>query len=68
MKDPPNDIQDQLINAGIMAGDTFFGTLLGIGVMGIVQDWRLAVIGAGIAAGFVFFSTLAIQRGLRGRK
>ena len=68
MKDPPNDIQDQLINAVIMAGDTFFGTLLGIGVMGIVQDWRLAFIGAGIAAGFVFFSTLAIQRGLRGRK
>ena len=64
--DCPNSLGDQILNSAIMAGNAFFGTLVGIGATGIVQDLKLAFIGAGISAGFTFFSTLAIQRKLKG--
>jgi len=65
--DCPNSIGDQVVNSMIMAGNAFFGTL--IGIIGATQtvptNWKLSLIQAGISAGFTFFSTLAIQRGLK---
>ena len=63
--DCPNSLGDQVVNSLIMAGNAFFGTLVGVGATGITKDWKLALIGAGISAGFTFFSTLAMQRGLK---
>ena len=65
VKDPPNSLNDQILNSLIMAGNAFFGTLVGVGATGIVKDLVLACVGAGISAGFTFFSTLTIQRGLK---
>ena len=63
--DCPNSLGDQILNSLIMAGNTFFGTLVGIGALGIVKDATTALIGAGISAGFTFFSSLAMQRRLK---
>ena len=63
--DCPNSLGDQIANSLIMAGNAFFGTLVGMGATGIVQDLKIAFLGAGISAGWTFFSTLAIQRGLK---
>ena len=63
--DCPNSLGDQILNSLIMAGNAFFGTLVGLGATGIVQDSQLAIISAGISAGFTFFSTLAMQRKLK---
>ena len=63
--DCPNSLGDQILNSLIMAGDAFFATLLGMGAIGVLQDWRLALVGAGISAGFMFFSSLAMQRKLK---
>ena len=62
--DCPNNKGEQIVNSLIIAGETFFGTLVGLGAMGITSDWKTALISAGISAGFSFFTTLAIQRGL----
>lgn len=64
MKDPPNSAADILVNACIMAGLHFFGTLAGLGATGLMADWKLGVLAAGISAGLSFFVSLAIQRGL----
>jgi len=63
--DCPNSLGQEVVNSLIMAGDAFFATLLGMGATGLLQDWKLGLVGAGISAGFTFFSTLAIQRGLK---
>ena len=65
--DCPNSMGDQILNSFIMAGNAFFGTLVGIvgATQTIPKDPELALIQAGISAGFTFFSTLAIQRGLK---
>ena len=64
IKDPPQRLADMLINAFIMAGLGFFGTLIGLGSTGLTSDLRAGLLTAGINAGFQFFMTLAIQRGL----
>jgi len=62
--DPPQSLGDMLVNAIIMAGLGFFGTLIGLGSTGLTSDLSAGLITAGINAGFQFFMTLAIQRGL----
>lgn len=63
--DCPNSIQDQLINAGVMAGFNFFGTLVGIGATGIRTEPFTCIVASGISAGFAFFGSLVAQRGLQ---
>jgi len=65
IRDCPNELGDQIFNSLIMAGDAFFASLIGMGAVGVIQDWKVALLGAGISAGFTFFSTLAIQRKLK---
>ena len=57
------DWKDTIIDAGIMAGLTFFTSLGGMSIAGgqITQT----IFGAGIAAAAEFFLMLAIKRGLR---
>ena len=57
------DWPNALIDAGIMAGLTFFTALGGTAVVGVPT--RAGVIAAAIAAGTEFFLILAIKRGLR---
>lgn len=59
------DWGDALADAGIMAGSTFFLTLAGMGVAGMMTDIKSALLGAVIAAGGQFFAILAVKRGLR---
>jgi len=64
LKDPPNGIVDQVINAGIMAGLGFFTTLAALSIAQIkVDPWACLAV-AGISAGLQFFVSLATQRGL----
>jgi len=63
-KDPPNGLKDQIINALIVAGMNFFGTLAGLGATQVIKDPLLALVASGVSAGFSFFSSLAVQRGL----
>jgi len=58
------DWSDALVDAGIIGGLTFFSSLGGLGVTGLLtgpEGW----LAAAIAAGTQFFLTLAIKRGLR---
>lgn len=64
LKDPPQDMKDQIVNAIIMAGLGFFGTLIGLGSTGLTSDLRTGIITAAVNAGFQFFMSLALQRGL----
>lgn len=64
-KDPPGNSRDQIVNAAVLAGYTFFGTLVGIGAAGLLSDLKTGLMGAFISAGFVFFSSLVTQRGLQ---
>ena len=64
LTDPPNGLKEQIGNAGIMAGLTFFTT---VGAdLGTGGDYTkpLTWIKAAIAAGATFFGSLVIQRGL----
>ncbi|MEM3618234.1 MAG: hypothetical protein QXK47_04070 [Candidatus Bathyarchaeia archaeon] len=64
LKDPPQSLTDQIVNAIIMAGLGFFGALIGLGSTGLTANWNAAITTALVNAGFQFFMTLAIQRGL----
>jgi len=66
--DPPNGFKEQLVNAGIMAGFNFFGTLVGLGATGLLGDITVGLLSAGISAGFAFFGSLVAQRGLQPKK
>jgi len=58
--DPPNNsIKNDLIDAGILAGLTFFTNL---GSQAIISN--INIIQAGIQAGLIFFTFLAFKRGL----
>jgi len=57
------DWSESLIDAGIMAGLTFFTSLGGLGLTGAIG--LREVLAAGVAAATQFFSILAIKRGLR---
>lgn len=59
------DWDDALIDAGIAAGVTFFTTLGGLGVAGLLDDPQKALLAAGIAAGGSFFGWLAMKRNIR---
>jgi len=67
-KDPPNSAVDQLINACIMSGLSFFTTLASLGAVGLLSDPKTSLTAALISAGLSWFSSLAIQRGLVKRK
>lgn len=56
--------KDALLDALIIAGWNFFGTLMGIHATQIITDPVKTLTAAAIAAGFGFFSTLAAKRGL----
>jgi len=58
------DWEDALIDAGIAAGVTFFTTLGGLGVAGLLDDPKVALLAAGIAAAGSFFSWLAMKRNI----
>lgn len=60
------DWANAMIDAGIMAGLTFFTALGGTAVVGIPT--KEGIIAAGIAAATEFFLILAIKRGLRERE
>lgn len=60
------DWEDAFVDAGIMAGLTFFTTLGAISVTGVVSDPIVAGITAGIACATQFFLILAMKRGLKG--
>ena len=59
------DLKDALIDAGIMAGSSFFGTLVGLGAVGLLENPVQGLVAAGIAAGASFFAVLVTKRGLR---
>ena len=65
LKDCPNGLRDQAINAGIIAGFNFFSTLAALQVTGITQDPLTALTTAGVSAGLGFFASLLTQRGLK---
>ena len=58
--------RDAFIDAGIMAGLTFFTSLGGLGATGIVASRE--IIAAGIAAATELFIVLALKRGLKAEK
>jgi len=55
--------KDALVDAGIMAGSTFFTALGAMMAAGRISLYEVAV--CGVAAGGQFFVWLAIKRGLR---
>jgi len=57
------DWSDALVDAGIMAGSTFFTALGAMMAAGRISPYEVAV--CGVAAGGQFFVWLAIKRGLR---
>ena len=57
------DWRDALLDAGIMAGLTFFTAIGGLGATGSVA--LREILAAGIAGATEFFLMLAIKRGLR---
>jgi len=57
------DWSDALVDAGIMAGSTFFTALGAMMAAGRISLYEVAV--CGVAAGGQFFIWLAIKRGLR---
>ena len=57
------DWSDACIDAGIVAGLTFFTTLGASGVIGTLQPQ--AILTSGIAAASQFFLWLALKRGLK---
>ena len=59
--------EDAILDAAIMAGLGFFGTLAGLGAVGLLKNPIVGLTAAGIAAGFEFFAVLATKRGLRER-
>jgi len=65
LKDPPNGLKDQVINAGIIAGFNFFTTLAALGATGLLGDPKTGLIAAAISAGLGFFASLFTQRGLQ---
>lgn len=56
------DWTDALMDAFIAAGSSFFATLTGLGVVGLLDDPNKALIAAGIAAGGSFFAWLVAKR------
>ena len=58
------DWDDALIDAAIAAGVTFFTTLGGLGVAGLLDDPTRALLAAFIAAGGSFFTWLAMKRNI----
>jgi hypothetical protein len=65
LKDCPNSLRDQAINAAIIAGFNFFTTLAALGATGLLGDPQTGLIAAGISAGLGFFASLFTQRGLK---
>ncbi len=58
------DWKDALVDASIMAGSTFFLSLVGMGVSGLLVEPIKCLIGASIASGAEFFAILMMKRGL----
>jgi len=65
LKDPPDGLKDQVINAGIVAGFNFFSTLAGLGATQAVKDPMTCLLAAAISAGVSFFGSLVAQKGLK---
>ena len=56
------DWTDAFLDAFIAAGSTFFATLGGLGIAGLLDDPNKALLAAGIAAGGSFFAWLVAKR------
>jgi hypothetical protein len=54
-----------LLNAGILAGWTFFSSLVGLNVATGATIIAQTLVGAAIAAALAFFSYLAVARGVK---
>lgn len=65
LKDPPNGLRDQAINAAIIAGFNAFSTLAGLGAAGLLADPKVGLVAAAISAGVSFFGSLMAQLGLK---
>jgi len=65
LKDPPDGLKDQLLNAAIIAGFNAFSTLAGLGATGLLADPKVGIVAAAISAGVSFFGALMVQRGLK---
>ena len=59
------DWKDAAVDAGIMAGLTFFTTIGAMGATGLLDNPVLGIVSAAIAFGTEFFLILAIKRGLK---
>lgn len=59
-----NSCKEEITNALIMAGLTFFQTLIGVSVAQLLDEPGKCLIASVVAACFAFFSILAILRGL----
>ena len=64
LKDPPNGLKAQVVNAAIIAGFNAFSTLAGLGATGLLEDPKVGIVAATISAGVSFFGSLIVQRGL----
>jgi hypothetical protein len=64
MVDPPNGTKDQIANACIYAGLSFFTALAGMSITQVTSNPCTALVASGISAGLAFFTSLAVQRGL----
>jgi len=52
------DYKTALVDAGIVAGFTFFSTLGGLGATGLLANPLVGCLAAGISTGIAFFSSL----------
>ena len=53
---------DILVDAAISASSAAFGVFAGLGVSGVLADYRAAALGAAIAGGVSFFASLRAAR------
>ena len=59
------DYKTALIDALIIAGFTFFSTLIGLGATGLLKDPLTGFVSAGISTGLAFFVSLMASLQIR---
>jgi len=64
-RNPEREWMEALINAGILAGLTFFSTRAGTSIAGLMAEPLKGLLAAGLAAAVTFFTRLALERGLK---
>ena len=56
------NLKDVLVDSLIAAGSAAFGVFAGLGVTGLIADYKAAALGAAIAGGVSFFASLRAAR------